>query len=347
MKNNIFSLDIEELSWYLKEISEPSYRVQQIIDWIYKKLVLDPNLMTNLSKSLREKLKEDFSFYLPEVINKIEEENTVKILLELEDGEVIESVLIVHPKRRTLCVSTQVGCPYGCKFCATGLIGFKRNLSAGEIISQILWAKIFLKNMGEDLTNVVYMGMGEPLANYDNVIKSIKILNASWGINMGARHISLSTVGLIPEIYKLAEEKIPITLAISLHAPDNELRNMLVPINKKYPLEELMPAVWHYAEKTSRRISFEYVLLEGVNDTIEMAEKLVKLLKGKPAHVNLIPWNPVFEFPWKRPSLLRIKGFEKFLKEKGINTTVRISRGEKIKAGCGQLRGRNLKEEIK
>ncbi|MGB9856965.1 MAG: 23S rRNA (adenine(2503)-C(2))-methyltransferase RlmN [Dictyoglomaceae bacterium] len=347
MENSIFSLNIDELKNYLASICEPPYRAQQITDWIYKKLVLDPLLMTNLPKNLREKLKENFSFSLPEVVNKIEEENTTKFLFKLEDGEIIESVLIIHSERITLCVSTQVGCPYRCQFCATGLVGFKRNLSTGEIISQILWAKIFLKNIGKDLTNVVYMGMGEPLANYKNVLKSIKILNAPWGINMGVRHISLSTVGLVPQIYKLSEEKIPITLAISLHAPENELRNILVPINKKYPLEELLPACWYYVEKTSRRVSFEYVLLEEVNDTLEMAEKLVKLLKGKPAHVNLIPWNPVKEFPWKRPSLLRIKRFEKFLRERGINTTVRISRGERIKAGCGQLRGRYIKEEIK
>ncbi|MCX7846106.1 MAG: 23S rRNA (adenine(2503)-C(2))-methyltransferase RlmN [Dictyoglomaceae bacterium] len=340
MKNNILSLDIKELNQYFNEIGEPSYRVNQVMDWIYKKLVLNFSEMTNLPIKLREKLKKDFYIYIPKVLEKIEEDNTIKFLLQLEDNETIETVLIIHKNRRTLCVSTQVGCPFKCNFCATGLIDFKRNLSSGEILSQILWSKKLLMEKGDNLTNVVYMGMGEPLANYEEVIKSVRILNSSLGIGMGSRHISLSTVGLIPQIYKLSEEKIPITLAISLHAPDNELRNMLVPINKKYPLEELLTACWYYSEKTGRRISFEYVLLENINDTIEMAEKLVSLLKERPAHVNLIPWNRVPEFPWKRPSILRVKKFEKYLKENNINVTLRVSHGEKIRAGCGQLRAR-------
>lgn len=345
MKNNILSFDINQLNKYFTELGEPSYRVSQVMDWIYKKLVWDFSKMTNLSVNLRERLKEDFYIYIPKVLDKIEENNTIKFLFQLEDNEIVEAVLIIHKNRKTLCVSTQVGCPFKCNFCATGLIEFKRNLSSGEILAQILWTKKFLFVKGENLNNIVYMGMGEPLANYDEVIKSIKILNSPMGIGISARHITLSTVGLVPQIYKLSEEKIPITLAISLHAPENELRNVLVPINKKYPLEELLPACWYYSEKTGRRISFEYVLLEKVNDTIIMAEKLVSLLKGKPAHVNLIPWNRVSEFPWRRPSILRIKKFEKYLKDNNINVTLRISHGEKIKAGCGQLRGRFLRRE--
>jgi len=340
MKDSIYSYNIEELKNYMAKIGEPPYRAGQILDWIYKKLVLNPLDMSNLPKSLREKLYEDFSFDLPEVIETIEEKDTKKFLLKLWDGETIEAVLMYHQNRQTLCVSTQVGCAFRCQFCATGLIGFKRNLSCGEIVSQVLLAKLILKSEKKDLTNVVYMGMGEPLANYDNVMKSIRVIHSSWGLNMGARHISISTVGIVPEIYKLAGEGIPLTLAISLHAPDNQLRNLLVPINKKYPLEELMPAVWYYAERTKRRISFEYVLLEDVNDTQEMAKKLVELLKGRPAHVNLIPWNPVDEFPWSRPSLMKIKKFENYLRDHGINVTLRISKGEEIKAGCGQLRGK-------
>ncbi len=345
MKNNILSFDIDQLTQYFKDIGEVSYRVNQVMDWIYKKMIWKFYKMTNLPLKLREKLEEDFYIYIPKVLDKIEEYNTIKFLFQLEDMEIIEAVLISHKNRRTLCVSTQVGCSFKCNFCATGLMGFKRNLSSGEILAQILWAKNFLFERGEGLNNVVYMGMGEPLANYEEVIKSIKILNSPIGIGIGARHISLSTVGLVPQIYKLSNKKIPITLAISLHAPDNELRNLLVPINKKYPLEELLPACWYYSEKMGRRISFEYILLEEVNDTIEMAEKLVNLLKNKPAHVNLIPWNKVSEFPWKRPSILRIKKFERFLKEKGINATLRISYGEKIKAGCGQLRGEFIRRK--
>ncbi|MCS7202284.1 MAG: 23S rRNA (adenine(2503)-C(2))-methyltransferase RlmN [Dictyoglomus sp.] len=345
MKNNLLSLEVKELNQYFSELGEPDYRVSQVMDWIYKKLVFDFSEMTNLPIKLRKKLKEDFYIYIPKILDKIEEDNTTKFLFQLEDNEIIEAVLIIHKNRKTLCVSTQVGCPFKCKFCATGLVDFRRNLSSGEILAQILWCKKFLMERGENLNNVVYMGMGEPLANYEEVVKSIKILNSPLSIGMGARHISLSTVGLVPQIYRLSEENIPITLAISLHAPENELRNILIPINKKYPLEELLPACWHYSEKTGRRISFEYVLLERVNDSLEMAEKLVNLLKGKPAHVNLIPWNEVPEFSWKRPSILRIKKFERYLKENNINVTLRISRGEKIKAGCGQLRGRFIWRE--
>jgi|YelNatPaOPRAMG01_1025707.scaffolds.fasta_scaffold00033_53 23S rRNA (adenine2503-C2)-methyltransferase len=338
MKLDILSLSMDEIEKLLLEIGEPSYRSQQLFHWIYKKLIFDFSKMTNLSQNLRNKLKDIFYVHIPDVVKIIEEENTIKFLLRLKDNELIEFVLIIHKdKRKTVCVSTQVGCAFQCKFCATGLMGFKRNLTSGEIVSQVLLAKKFLNEKGENITNVVYMGMGEPLSNYSNVIKSIKILNSKFGLNIGARHISLSTVGLVPQIYKLSEEKIPITLSISLHAPENNLRDMLIPINKKYPLEMLLPAIWHYFEKTKRRITFEYILLEGINDTLYMAEKLVNLLKGRPIHVNLIPYNFVEGLPWKRPSILRIRAFENYLRKNNINVTLRISHGYKIMAGCGQL----------
>lgn len=341
---NIFSLTKNELEERFKEWKEPSYRVVQIFDWIYKKLVFDPLYMTNLPKNLRERLKKEFSFYVPTIIKKSVDGNTVKYLLELEDDEKIESVLISHRNRKTVCVSVQVGCPFGCKFCATGLIGFRRNLYIYEIIGQLLLIQRELIEKNEKISNVVFMGMGEPLANYGNVVKSIKIINELLGFNIGSKHITVSTIGIVPKIYELAKEDVKVRLAISLHASNNEIRNMLIPINNIYPIEEIIKSALFYYEKTKRRITFEYVLIKDLNDDIKQAEELGDLLEGKPVHVNLIPWNKVLEYPWETPSLKKIMLFKKILEKRGINVTLRASYGGKIKAACGQLRAIYLKQ---
>lgn len=342
---NVFSLTKDELEEKFKRWGEPSYRVIQFLDWIYKKSLLDPSSMTNLSKNLRKKLMEEFSFNIPIVVKKSVSGNTVKYLLELEDGEKIESVLISHKNRKTVCLSVQVGCPFSCKFCATGLIGFRRNLYVHEIIGQLLLIQRELIEKNERISNVVFMGMGEPLANYENVIKSIKIINGPWGFNIGSKHITISTIGIVPKIYELANESMKVRLAISLHAPNDQIRNMLIPINKMYPIEELIKSALFYSEKTNRRITFEYVLIKNLNDGVDHARELGNLLKGKPIHVNLIPWNKVPEYPWEPPNLKDVIIFKKTLKKEGINVTLRISYGDKIKAACGQLRAFYLRKK--
>lgn len=343
--NNILSFEINEIRNILQGWGEPSYRADQIFDWIYKKLVLNPLDMTNLSKTLRQKLLEYFSFQIPKVVRITGDENTKKYLLELEDGENIETVLISHKNRNTVCVSVQVGCPIGCKFCATGLIGLKRNLETHEIIGQLMVVQEDLEKKGEKISNVVYMGMGEPLTNYNNVVKSIRIIKGEWGFNIGSKHITLSTIGIVPKIYQLAEENLKIRLAISLHASNNELRSKIIPINKDYPIEKLLESAFYYAEKTGRRVTFEYVLIKNFNDGEKDAKELVRLLKGKPAHVNLIPWNKVREYPWETSELKDIFRFKEILAKGGINVTLRISYGSKIRAGCGQLRALYLKNK--
>ncbi|MFN3698897.1 MAG: 23S rRNA (adenine(2503)-C(2))-methyltransferase RlmN [Dictyoglomus sp.] len=343
--NNILGFTKEELEEKFKGWHEPSYRALQILDWIYKKFILDPLQMTNLPKVLRDKLKKEFSFNIPKVLKKIVSGNTVKYLLDLEDGEKIETVLISHKNRKTVCLSVQVGCPFKCRFCATGLIGFRRNLEVHEIIGQLFVVQKDLLESGDRVSNVVFMGMGEPLANYERVIKSIKIIKEKWGLAIGSKHITLSTIGIVPKIYELAEEPSKIRLAISLHAPNNEIRNMLIPINKEYPLEELLDSVFYYAEKTGRRVTFEYVLIKNLNDRLEHSKELGNLLKGKLVHVNLIPWNKVPEYPWETSNLKDIILFKKTLEKMGINVTLRVSYGSKIKAGCGQLRAVYLKNK--
>jgi len=343
--NNILSFDIDEIRDILRGWGEPSYRADQIFDWVYKKLILNPSSMTNLPKGLRQKIAEYFSFDIPKVVKITGEGNTKKYLLELEDGENIETVLISHKNRNTVCVSVQVGCAIGCKFCATGLVGLRRNLNTHEIVGQIILIQKELFEKGDRISNVVYMGMGEPLLNYDNVVKSIRIINREWGLNIGSKHITLSTIGIVPKIYQLGEEDLKVRLAISLHAPNNELRSKIIPINKEYPIEKLLESAFYYAEKTGRRVTFEYVLIKNFNDREEHAIELAGLLKNKPVHVNLIPWNKVPEYPWETSDLKDIFKFKKILSDAGINVTLRISYGSRIKAGCGQLRALYLKSK--
>ncbi len=323
----------------LKKIleQEPPYRLKQAKKAVFEDLIEEWSEATILPLFLRQTLEEKCSLKIQAKTSFSQDKATVKALIVLKDGLKIESVLMKHKdNRQTLCVSSQVGCSLACRFCATGKMGFKRNLEVGEIIDQILFFSRELKKEGKKITNIVFMGMGEPFLNYDNVLEAIKILNDNEGFNLGARHFSISTVGLPKEIERLAEEKLQINLAISLHAANDELRNKIIPINKEYPLREVFRAVDNYIKKTKRRVMFEYLMIEGVNDSEESAAELVNLLKKRPLYfVNLISYNPTGEFMPSSPSV--IKKFKEILEKEGIAVTQRYRFGRKIKAACGQL----------
>lgn len=293
--------------------------------------------MTNIPNNTKEKLKESFVIEIPKIVNKLQskKDDTAKFLFAYSDGNLIETVVMKYKHGNSICVSTQVGCRMGCKFCASTLEGMVRNLSAGEIIAQILLAQ---KELGERISNIVLMGSGEPLDNYDNVIKFINLVGEKYTLNIGKRHITLSTCGIIPKILELAEEKLQITLAISLHAPTDYIRKQSMPIANKYSIEELMKACTYYIEKTGRRITFEYALIRDFNDKKEHAEILSKLLNEVLCHVNLIPINEVKERGYKRSEEERIKKFQNILEENGIQVTIRREMGTDINAACGQLR---------
>jgi 23S rRNA (adenine2503-C2)-methyltransferase len=339
-KTPLLDLTYEQLKEILASWGEPAYRADQIWGWLYCSLATDFQEMTNLPKGLRERLAKAT---LLQTMKPLEERVsahglTRKVLFALRDNQTIESVLMHYEWRHTACISTQVGCPLGCVFCATGQSGFVRNLTAGEIVEQILYFARFLKAKGQRLTNVVLMGMGEPLANYDATWQAIETLTHDEGFNLGARRITISTVGLVPGIRRLAEEGMQIGLAISLHAPTDELRDKLVPINHHYPLTQLMAACRHYFERAGRRISFEYALIHGINDSPEQARQLAQLLDGLLCHVNLIPLNPVSESPYQPSSRGRILAFQAELNRLKVPNTLRVERGADIQAGCGQLR---------
>lgn len=324
----------------LKKIlgKEPKYRLQQTQKAIFKDLISDWNEVVVLPLYLRKKLNEQFPLAINGDIFCSKNKETIKTIITLDDGLKIEAVLMRHSKRNTICLSSQVGCPLGCKFCATGSMGFKRNLNTDEIIKQYLFLARYLKknfNSNNKITNVVYMGMGEPFLNYENVLKSVKILNDKDLISLGARNISISTSGIIEGIKKLAKEKLQINLAISLHAPDDATRSQIMPINKKYPLKEILKSANDYIKKTSRKVMFEYLLLNGINDSSKHAEKLALLIKNPLYLVNLISYNPTGKF--KPPSRENIKKFKNILEREKINVTQRYSFGQDIKAACGQL----------
>jgi len=329
-----------ELQEYFASLGEPRYRARQVFEWAWKHLVWDFSGMTNLPVSLRDRLGEEFTVgaAAPGASLIDAEEGTEKVLLKLPDGECVETVLMREEDRRTVCVSTQVGCPIGCAFCATGKMGFRRNLSAGEIALQVLFFARKLKGEGERVTHVVLMGMGEPLLNYEATLKAIRNLNHPWGLNLGARRFTVSTVGIPSGILRLAREGMQLNLAVSLHAPWDDLRQELIPLAKTYPIREVLDATEEYIRATKRRITYEYVLLHGVNDSLSAARALGKLLKGRLAHVNLIPFNPTPGLPFRRPPLHRVEAFKRELLKRGIDVTVRHSRGVRIQAGCGQLR---------
>ena len=344
MNKSIKNYTLDELKEEFKNLDEKSYRAEQVYEWIYKKKVNSFDDMTNLSIDLREKLKENFSFGTFNIIKKLESiDGTKKYLFDINDGSgsLIESVLMQYHHGYTICVSSQIGCRMGCKFCASTGIKFERGLEAGEIVEQLLAIE---KDAGITISNIVFMGIGEPLDNYENVMRAIKILNHPKSLNIGARHISISTSGLVPEIYKMADEKMQCTLSISLHASNNDTRSEMMPINKKYPIEELMAACKYYIEKTNKRISFEYALAKDNNDNLQDAKDLVKLLKGMLAHVNLIPINKIDNGKYFKSTNENIIKFRDYLNDNGITATIRRELGSDIDAACGQLRKQNLKK---
>ncbi|MCS7199857.1 MAG: 23S rRNA (adenine(2503)-C(2))-methyltransferase RlmN [Caldimicrobium sp.] len=338
---------LEEIRDLLTSLGEPSYRGDQIYQWLTRKVALSFMEMTDIPKSLRLKLEDHFDLSLPSVVDlQSDDEGTTKFAVRLEDGEIIESVLIPERDHYTLCVSTQVGCAFGCKFCLTGKSGFKRDLSVGEILAQVVIAKRFLKLKGESLPlrNIVFMGMGEPLANYKNLVKVLKILEDKRGFNFSRKRLTVSTVGLVRELRALAKE-FPTALALSLHAPNDELRRQLMPIAKKYSLSELIEIIKTFPRVKKGRITIEYLLIKDVNDSLREAEELYRLLRGLPVKINLIPFNPHPDIPFERPSEEIIYNFQRYLLSKGMLTTLRKSKGVKISAGCGQLR-RRLEGEL-
>lgn len=339
---NIKDYNLDELKEEFLKLGEKQYRAEQVFKWIYIDEVTSFDEMTNLSKDLREKLKLEFELHNFKILQKQEStDGTKKYLFDILDDNAIETVLMQYHHGKTICVSSQVGCKMGCKFCASTGIKFVRNLTAGEIVEQILAVQ---RDENVKISNIVFMGIGEPLDNYDNVIKAIKILNNPKGLNIGARHISISTSGLVPKIYELADQDLQCTLSISLHATNNTKRSEMMPVNNKYDIEELMKACKYYINKTNKRISFEYALAKDNNDNLEDAKELVKLLHGMLCHVNLIPINKIENGKYVKSSNENIIRFRDYLNEKGIIATIRRELGSDIDAACGQLRRKNLKE---
>ncbi len=337
---NIKDYNLEELKQELIKLGEKAFRAEQIFKWIYQENVTSFDEMTNLSLELREKLKKEYTLCIYKIIKKQEsEDGTKKYLFDVLDGNAIETVLMEYHHGYSICVSSQIGCKMGCKFCASTGINFIRNLSSGEILEQILAVE---RDANIKISNIVFMGIGEPLDNYNNVINAIKIINNPKGLNIGARHISISTSGLVPKIYDLASENLQCTLSISLHATTDEKRSAMMPVNNSYNIETLMKACKDYIEKTNKRISFEYALAKDNNDNIEDAKRLVKLLKGMICHVNLIPINKIENGEYTKSTNENIIKFRDYLNAHGIVATIRRELGSDIDAACGQLRRKNL-----
>lgn len=352
----------ETLGERLVADGHPRYRAGQIFEWLYPRRAETPEAMTNLPANLRAWLAANYDFEATSLVQrKASSDVTQKILQRLRDGSLIETVIIRAPmegvgqekSRRTICISTQVGCAYGCKFCASGLEGWKRDLSVGEIVSQLVQVcriedKADPARAAEGLAsfdNIVVMGMGEPLANYENLMSALRIVNAPWGFGFGARRVTISTSGVVPKILKLADEPLGFRLAISLHGATNEVRNQIMPVNKKFPLEELIPAAKAFARKHGRMLTLEFILIEDINDSLEQAKKLAVIARELHAHVNLIPYNKVEGLPWVRPSLTRQDRFVKELRALGVTATLRREKGHDIDAACGQLRLQKEKQE--
>ena len=358
-KKSLLGESLESFESEILAADFPKYRAKQVFDWIFKKRISDWDSMKNLPKAFLEWLRINYVIDPTKILlDKQSNDVTQKFLIQLEDKRLIETVLIRAPQegvgldksRKTVCVSIQVGCAYGCKFCASGLAGFKRNLFASEVIAQLIHMSRIdspkleqSSNESVSFDNIVFMGMGEPLANYNELVNVLKIMNASWGLNIGARRITVSTSGLAPEIEKLADEGLSIRLAISLHGATNEVRNQIMPINKRYPLEVLIPAIEKFREKHGRMVTLEFILIDGVNDSLEQAKALVKIAKRLHAHVNCIPYNKVEGLEWKRPSITRQNKFVQILKDANVSVTIRREKGHSINAACGQLR---LKKEL-
>lgn len=351
---------LDSLTEKLRARGEPAFRAKQILEWLYKKRVRSWDEMTNLSKPLRTWLDETFDLLPAQlVLNKQSADVTDKLLLELRDASLIETVIIRAPQegvgvdhsRKTICISTQVGCAMACAFCASGLLGLKRDLSAGEIVAQLLQVcyredALTPRARAElaSFDNIVVMGMGEPLANYDALIRALTILNADWGLGFGARRITVSTSGLVPKILKLADEPLGFRLAISLHGATDEVRERIMPVNRAFPLAKLIPAIRAFSEKHGRMVTLEFILIEDVNDSLDQAEKLRDIARDLHAHVNLIPYNTVEGLPWKRPSITRQEKFADVLRAARVSVTLRREKGHDIAAACGQLRLKTEKE---
>lgn len=337
--NSIYNYTKEDLENYFKEIGESKFRAGQLFDWLYIKRVTSFEEMTNLKKDLIKYLNQNFSMERLKLVKKQSDVDVNKYLFELYDGNKIEAVLMRHDYGNSLCVSSQVGCNMGCRFCESGRLKKLRNLSAFELVLQILAVE---EDINERISHVVLMGIGEPFDNYDNVMKFINIVNDPKGINIGIRHITVSTCGIVPKIKEFTKEKTGVNLAISLHAPTNDIRNKIMPINKAYKIEDIINSVKKYIKVTNRRVTFEYILLKDVNDTEECAKKLASLLKGLNCYVNLIPYNETSHIEYKTSPKVTINRFYDILKESNINVTIRREFGSKVSAACGQLRSEQI-----
>lgn len=337
---NIYGETLEQLEKYFEDIGEKKFKAIQVYDWLYKKRVYSFDEMSNVKKDVIQKLKSDFSMDIPEIVRKQSGKDVYKYLFKLSDGNFVEAVLMVHDYGNSLCVSTQVGCNMGCAFCESGRLKKKRNLETHEMVGQILLVE---KDLGVRISHVVLMGIGEPFDNYENVMDFINIINSGKGIDIGARHITVSTCGIVPKIKEFALQKLQVNLAISLHAPNDELRSRLMKINKVYKLADVIEAVKFYIEKTNRRVTFEYIMLKGVNDSKECALELATLIKGLNAYVNLIPYNETSHIDFKKTNNDKVMEFYDCLKKQKINVTVRREFGSEVSAACGQLR--SMEEE--
>jgi 23S rRNA (adenine2503-C2)-methyltransferase len=349
-KTDIKCLQLSELEKAVDQLGEPRYRARQIAEWLYRKRAQTFQEMTDLPRELHARLGEKFAFTKIDVVRVLGSRDTTrKFLFRLSDESLIETVLIPaspalygsRSDRRTICVSTQVGCAYGCKFCASGLEGFSRNLQSNEIVDQVIAIE---RETGEKIDNIVFMGMGEPLANLDNVMRAIQIINGPWGLGIGARHITLSTSGLAPQIRKLADERLQIRVAISLHGATDEVRNQIMPINRRYNLETLLAACDYYAKHKKQRLTFEYILIEDVNDSPDQARRLSRIARRLGAKINLIPYNTVHGLPWARPSSEQQEQFLSILRQARVAATLRREKGHDIDAACGQLRLQTKRE---
>lgn len=338
---NIYGLTQQNLEQYFVDNGEKKFKAIQVYEWLYKKRIKEFSDMRNISKLTIENLSRDFSINKLEIIDKREDVDVVKYLFRLEDNNKIEAVLMNHDYGNSICISTQVGCNMGCHFCESGRLKKVRNLDAYEMVVQLLQVE---EDLNIRISHVVLMGIGEPFDNYDNVIKFLEIVNNGKGIDIGSRHITISTCGLVPKIDQFADYDKQVNLAISLHAPNNEIRNQIMEINKAYPLEKLIPAIKRYVSKTNRRVTFEYILLRGVNDTRECAKELSELLRGINCYVNLIPYNETSHIEFKKSSKETILAFYDELKKNQVNVTIRREFGSKVNAACGQLRS-NYKED--
>ena len=341
---NIYDFTYDKLVNYLIENNEKKYRAAQIFDWLYKKKVTDFDLMANLNDSTLKLLKETTYFGKLEVeVKSVSVDGTVKYLFKLEDGNLIETVIMTHNYGFSVCVTSQVGCNMGCKFCASGLLKKKRNLTTGEMVQQIMMAEQLFNNR---ISHVVVMGIGEPFDNYENLMDFLKNINDHRALEIGARHITVSTCGIVPKIKQYADEQLQINLAISLHAPNNEIRNKIMPINKAYPINEVVESIKYYMTRTNRRVTIEYILIKGLNDKKEHAEELVDLLKGLNVYVNLIPYNVVFEQPYERSERETMDIFFQTLINNKINATLRKEQGHDINEACGQLRSKHEGDKV-